>query len=144
MYESIHRVLSALHWAKTQNAEMLMILQDMRKAFDLLDRGYLGMRRSGSPYRDGGASTSTSDDDDDDDDYDLTKGDMPDATTIDRSGNAAANRLEAAIARIARHEGNPHERRERAQRIKRDILVARRLRGGLAPALKHAWGEPVD
>ena len=41
MYESIHRILSALHWAKTQNAEMLMILQDMRKAFDLLDRGYL-------------------------------------------------------------------------------------------------------
>ena len=36
------------------------------------------MMRSGSPYRDGGASTSTSDDDDDDDDddeYDLTKGD---------------------------------------------------------------------
>ena len=62
----------------------------------------------------------------------------------DRSGNAAANRLEAAIARIARREGDPHENRERAQRIKRDILVARRLRGGLAPALKHAWGEPVD
>ena len=103
-----------------------------------------GMRRSGSPYRDGGASTSTSDDDDDDDDYDLTKGDMPDATTIDRSGNAAANRLEAAIARIARREGDPHDNRERAQRIKRDILVARRLRGGLAPALEHAWGEPVD
>ena len=104
-----------------------------------------GMMRSGSPYRDGGASTSTSDDDDDDDDeYDLTKGDMPDATTIDRSGNAAANRLEAAIARIARREGDPHDNRVRAQRIKRDILVARRLRGGLAPALKHAWGEPVD
>ena len=105
------------------------------------------MVHSGSPRRDGGASTSTSDDDDDDDDddeYDLTKGDMPDATTIDRSGNAAANRLEAAIARIARHEGDPHERRERAQRIRRDTLVARRLRGGLAPALKHAWGEPVD
>ena len=56
----------------------------------------------------------------------------------------AANRLEAAIARIARREGDPHENRERAQRIKRDILVARRLRGGLAPALEHAWGEPVD
>ena len=27
---------------------------------------------------------------------------MPDAATIDRSGNAAANRLEAVIARIAR------------------------------------------
>ena len=55
-----------------------------------------GMMRSGSPRRDGGASTSTSDDDDDDDgdEYDLTKGDMPDATTIDRSGNAAANRLD--------------------------------------------------
>ena len=103
------------------------------------------MMRSGSPRSDGGASTSTSEDDDDDvGDYDLTKGDMPDAATIDRSGNAAANRLEAAIARIARHEGDPHERRERAQRIKRDILVARRLRGGLAPALTHAWGEPVD
>ena len=63
---------------------------------------------------------------------------------VDRSGNAAANRLEAAIARIARREGDPHDNRERAQRIKRDILVARRLRGGLAPALKHAWGEPVD
>ena len=46
--------------------------------------------------------------------------------------------------RIARREGDPHERRERAQRIKRDILVARRLRGGLALALTHAWGEPVD
>ena len=38
----------------------------------------------------------------------------------------------------------PHENRERALRIKKDILVARRIRGGLAPALKHAWGEPVD
>ena len=26
----------------------------------------------------------------------------------------------------------------------RYTLVARRLRGGLAPALTHAWGEPVD
>ena len=44
------------------------------------------MMRSGSPCRDGGASTSTSDDEDDDDDeYDLTKGDMLDATTIDLS-----------------------------------------------------------
>ena len=41
MFESIHRVLSALHWAHTNDARMLMMLQDMRKAFDLLDRGYL-------------------------------------------------------------------------------------------------------
>ena len=41
MYESIHKVLSALHWAHTNDAHMIMILQDMRKAFDLLDRGYL-------------------------------------------------------------------------------------------------------
>ena len=40
-----------------------------------------GMRRSGSPHRDGGASTSTSDDDDDDDDYDLTKGESSFAAT---------------------------------------------------------------
>ena len=37
----IHRILSALHWAHTNDARMLMILQDMRKAFDLLDWGYL-------------------------------------------------------------------------------------------------------
>ena len=61
-----------------------------------------------------------------------------------RRVDTAAIRLEAAIARIARREGDPHERRERAQRIRRDTLVARRLRGGLAPALKHAWGESVD
>ena len=68
----------------------------------------------------------------------------PDAATIDRSGNAAANHLEAAIARIARRES---ETRERAQRIRRDILVARRIRGGHGhvPALQHAWeGLSVD
>ena len=82
--------------------------------------------------------------DDDDDDHDLTQGDMPDAATIDRSGNAAANRLEAVIARIARREGDPHERRERARRIRSDILLARRIRGGPAPALPQAWGGSVD
>ena len=34
---------------------------------------------------------------------------------IDRSGNAAANRLEAVIARIARRESDTRETRERAQ-----------------------------
>ena len=49
---------------------------------------------------------------------------------IDRSGNAAAKRLEAVIARIARRESDTRETRERAQRIRRDILVvARRIRG---------------
>ena len=67
------------------------------------------------------------------------EGDEPDAATIDRSGNAAANRLEAAIARIARREGEPRDTRERAQRTRRDILVARRVRGGHVPTLKHAW-----
>eukprot|EP01048_Picozoa_sp_COSAG05_P018708 COSAG05_NODE_2786_length_2637_cov_6.436769_2_plen_280_part_00 len=93
-----------------------------------------------SPYSGEDASTSPSDTDDDDDDHDLTQGDMPDAATIDRSGNAAANRLEAVIARIARREGDPHERRERARRIRSDILLARRIRGGPAPALPQAWG----
>ena len=37
-----------------------------------------------------------------------------------------------------------HECRERAQRIRNDTLVARRIRGGLAPALQHAWGGSVD
>ena len=76
--------------------------------------------------------------------YGEDEGDMPDAATIDRSGNAAANRLEAVIARIARREGDPHERRERARRIRRDILLARRIRGGPAPALPQAWGGSVD
>ena len=101
-----------------------------------------------SLYRDGEASTLTSDDDDDDnDEFDLDEGDEPDAATIDRSGNAAANRLEAVIASIARREGNTRETRERAQRIRRDILVARRIRGGHGhvPALQHAWeGLSVD
>ena len=56
----------------------------------------------------------------------------------------AANRLEAVIARIARREGDPHERRERARRIRSDILLARRIRGGPAPALPQAWGGSVD
>ena len=59
---------------------------------------------------------------------------------IDRSGNAAAKRLEAVIARIARRESDTRETRERAQRIRRDILVARRMRGGHVLALQHAWG----
>ena len=104
--------------------------------------------QQGSLYRDGEASTLTSDDDDDDnDEFDLDEGDEPDAATIDRSGNAAANRLEAVIASIARREGNTRETRERAQRIRRDILVARRIRGGHGhvPALQHAWeGLSVD
>ena len=50
------------------------------------------------------ASTTTSDDDEDDDEFDLDEGDEPDAATIDRSGNAAANRLEAVIASIARRD----------------------------------------
>ena len=101
--------------------------------------------QQGSFYRDGEASTSTSNDDDDDDEFDLDEGDEPDAATIDRSGNAAANRLEAVIARIARRESNTRETRERAQRIWRDILVARRIRGGHVPALMHAWeGLSVD
>ena len=109
-----------------------------------------GVHLEAPPAQSDASTDSASDDGDDDDDdndneeYDLAEGDMPDAATIDRSGNATTNRLEAVIARIARREGDPHERRERAQRIKRDILVARRLRGGLAPALEHAWGEPVD
>ena len=102
------------------------------------------MTHNGSPYSGEDASTSPSDNDDDDDDHDLTQGDMPDAATIDRSGNAAANRLEAVIARIARREGDPHERRERARRIRSDILLARRIRGGPAPALPQAWGGSVD
>ena len=53
--------------------------------------------------------------------------------------DAAANRLEAAIARIARRESETRETRERAQRIRKDILVARRIRGGHVPALMHAW-----
>ena len=104
--------------------------------------------QQGSLYRDGEANTLTSDDDDDDiDEFDLDEGDEPDAATIDRSGNAAANRLEAVIASIARREGNTRETRERAQRIRRDILMARRIRGGHGhvPALQHAWeGLSVD
>ena len=76
---------------------------------------------------------------------DLDEGDEPDAATIDRSGNAAANRLEAAIARIARRESETRETHQQAQRIRRDILVARRTRGELVPALMHAWeGLSVD
>ena len=67
--------------------------------------------QQGSFYRSGEASTTTSDDDDDDDDdeFDLDEGDEPDAATIDRSGNAAANRLEAVVARIARRESETRE-----------------------------------
>ena len=50
----------------------------------------------------------------------------------------------SVIARIARREGDPHERRERARRIRSDILLARRIRGGPAPALPQAWGGSVD
>ena len=68
--------------------------------------------------------------------------------TLTRSSVVVMGRLRELETEFAhRTEVVPesaHERRERAQRIKRDILVARRLRGGLAPALKHAWGEPVD
>ena len=67
--------------------------------------------QQGSFYRSGEASTTTSDDDDDEDDdeFDLDEGDEPDAATIDRSGNAAANRLEAVVARIARRESETRE-----------------------------------
>ena len=70
-------------------------------------------------------------------------------TSIDSKDNIRA-RLRAANKRVSRLQtstqlsSNHHENRKRAQRIKKDILVARRLRGGLAPALQHAWGEPVD
>ena len=96
--------------------------------------------QQGSFYRSGEASTTTSDDDADDDEVDLDEGDGPAATTIDRSGNATNNRLEAAIARIARREGDTRVTRERAQRIRRDTLVARRIRGEHVPTLMHAWG----
>ena len=82
-------------------------------------------------YRSGEASTTSSDNDE----TDLDEGDEPDAATIDRSGNAAFNRLEAAVARIERRES-----RGRTQRIRRDILVARRIRGGYLPATVQAWG----
>ena len=36
------------------------------------------------------------------------------------------------------------ESRRSCSGAKKDILVARRIRGGLAPAQQHAWGEPVD